>query len=472
LFVPEDIGLAGVIQAIAGWVAVFGCLSYEQAIPLSTDASETRATVRLCLALATAIFLLTTLAVAVGAPFADAILGTIDARRLLWIVPLIVLLTSLARIGSFAASRAGRYGIVSVSSFVDANLTRVVLIGLGLFIGSSAIHVLLGGVLGLTAELGVTGCVLLPLMFLRDTPSRHESSILSVAKHHIQFPAVQLWNNVLNTSARSLPVFLLGVFFGAQIAGFYVFGYRLISMPVSILGQSLAQVFYPEASAEWNRTSSAANAMCSGMHLLTRLCVFPTLALALLGPLIFAVFFGANWHEAGVYAQILAPLIGIQLIASPLSSIFLIRGRAGLLLGYNVMLLLSQCAALLLGVWVGGPRLSLVALCACSSLIYFHLLLSALRQGGISPGPILKPVLRELGMSVATLWPACIAYWIIGSPALALVALSAGGVLYAYLLYRTEPAAKAMLRRLTGSGRGSANMPFGDGAKVTAAPSV
>jgi len=446
LFSAEDMGSAGIIYAASAWIAVVGCLSYDQAIPLSVDAGEMRAIIRLCLVLAAIVFLATVLG-SMGAKGLGTLLGWGDVRRLVWFVPPTVLATCLVSIGYFAASRGGRYSLVSISGFVGANLTRILLIGMGLLFGSSAVAVLLAGVLGTASEVLITGLVFIPLVLAGADTRSHSVPLRVVAVRYRQFPAMQLWNNVLDASARSLPVFLLGGLFGAQVVGFYVFGYRLLSLPISLLGQSLAQVFYPEASAEWNRTGAVTHTAFSSISILSILFVFPTLMLILLAPLMFTFLFGENWYEAGVYAQILAPVIGVQLVVSPISSIFLIRRRAGLLFRYTVALLVGQSCGLLLGAWLGGARIGLALLSVCSSATYCHMLVSALKLGEVPWGPILASMTKQALVSLAVLLPASIAYWVLDLRELTLVAFASGALLYAFSLYHTEARIRRIVRQ-------------------------
>ncbi len=51
------------------------------------------------------------------------------------------------------------------------------------------------------------------------------------------------------------------------------------------------------------------------------------LGIILAGPSIFSLIFGKEWHEAGIYARILAPWIFLDFIRAPLSQIPIITGR-------------------------------------------------------------------------------------------------------------------------------------------------
>ena len=50
-------------------------------------------------------------------------------------------------------------------------------------------------------------------------------------------------------------------------------------------------------------------------------------AIALAGRSIFSIAFGAKWEIAGTYAQVLAPMALMWAVASPLSSILVVKNR-------------------------------------------------------------------------------------------------------------------------------------------------
>ena len=59
----------------------------------------------------------------------------------------------------------------------------------------------------------------------------------------------------MNTLSSNLPSLLLTYYFNPAIAGFFAFGYRLLTYPLSIIGSAFSQVFFQrgaEASHENN----------------------------------------------------------------------------------------------------------------------------------------------------------------------------------------------------------------------------
>lgn len=450
LFTPSDFGVAGIVGAIATWLTAFACLSYAQAIPLSVSKFETRALVWLCVLLTIGLLVPVTLVPLLGSGLLSDVIGEPTLKMLLWFVPVTFLFGSLSKVVAYTCSKEGRFGLLSVSGFSKVNVGRAVLIGLGWFLGGGALYLLLGNMIGAAVGLLVAAPLVLRILLKRIRDERpSDCTLISVAKRHRQFPKVQVWNSALNVASRSLPVLIMGACFGSSMVGYYFFGWKLLVLPMAILGSSFAQVFYPEAASEWNTTGAMSETVRQTVRTLSLICAFPVVAVGVLGPLLFTTFFGAVWHEAGVYSQILAPYLLMQLVASPVSKVFLIRQRAGLLLAYNITLLIGRSGAVVLGGQVGEPRVALICYSAVAFFVYFHLLATALRLGRTARRPVFSQLLREASRAFLLLLPAACAYWAARSAWLSLALLCAAGLAYYGWLYRRDPLVRAKIHSVT-----------------------
>jgi hypothetical protein len=181
---------------------------------------------------------------------------------------------------------------------------------------------------------------------------------------------------------------------------------------------------------------------------LSLICVFPIVAVAMLGPMLFETLLGSRWHEAGVYSQILAPWFLVVLLASPVASVFLIRKHASTPLCYNVILLVARPGALLLGKFLGGPRSALICFSAVGAAVFTHQLGRALRLGRVSRWRVGGLVLRELMRATMLLLPASFAYWLGSAQSICLAILCTATVAHLALLYRREPMVRAWTRAL------------------------
>ncbi|MFP4057183.1 MAG: oligosaccharide flippase family protein [Candidatus Brocadiia bacterium] len=450
LYLPRHFGLAGLVQSISTFLIAFACLGYPRAIPLSGSRGEARALVRLCLVLTGLLLLPVVLVPLLAGGLVASWLGEEAIEPLLWVVPLVFLLAGLRQTAQYSCSRERRFGTLALQNFGVTNAGRLGLIAFGGLLGGSALYVLLSNALGIAVGLLFGASVAARLGFGREEVERW--SLGAAARQHSQFPRVIVWSRALNAASRSVPVLLLGGLFTSAVVGYYTFGQRFLMLPMTILGTSVADVFYPQAASEWNATGRLEESFRKNVRVLSFFCIFPMVALCLLGPMMFATVFGSRWTEAGVYARLLAPAMVVVLLASPVSSVFSITRHAGLGLCYNVALLVGRAGSLLAGHWLGGPRTAVGCFALVSGLVFVHLMGSAMRLGGVARRPVACTVLREAALAGAFLLPAAAVEWLTGWSGAAWALLGAAGLGYYAWVYRRDPLVQvrvhSLLRRL------------------------
>ena len=121
----------------------------------------------------------------------------------------------------------------------------------------------------------------------------------------------------------------------------------MISGPLAIVGQAVNQVFTGETGLAIRRSQGMLGASVRGNVLrLLAVGALPAVVLIVFGPSLFALVFGAEWTEAGRYAQILALSYLAQFAVIPVSSILALTERQGQQLGWSVLRLLLTAGGL------------------------------------------------------------------------------------------------------------------------------
>jgi len=194
--------------------------------------------------------------------------------------------------------------------------------------------------------------------------------IKKAARRYRNFPLFDSWSTLLNTVSRNLPPFLLVYFFGPAVVGFFALGYRMISLPMGVLGHAVAQVYFQKAS-EAKREGNLAQVTKTAFRWLVILGLFPVFALMIVGPELFSVIFGQEWRDAGVYASILSPWLFFSFVSSPLSTIFSVLEKQ------------QELTALLLGGMTGNPFWAMAFMGGSGAVIYLWLCLWNLKNVGV-----------------------------------------------------------------------------------------
>ena len=450
LFPPGSFGVFEIFISVASVLMVVACFRYELSIPLGRSRSEASASFALSLAFA---FFSTLIVLALIPVFGERMARWFETprlRTLLWLMPIAVFLAGFRSSLRYMAARDGRFGLIAWSGLGSALGGISVPVLWGVVIGASATGLLAGYLTGI-----MSGILLLFVFLCRNLMidvKRTDFSfwmLWTVAKRHKKFPIFSTWSILLNTVSVRSPGFILGLFFSTTVAGYYSLGQRIVGLPVSLIGVSIAQVFLPAGAREYNETGTLSGLVRDMFGRLVQIGVFPAVVLIFLGPALFEFVFGHEWIEAGTYAQILACWSLFAFIYSPLSTVFAILNRQGLELLLNVLIVLGRVFGLLIGVTLWSPRGTLGIFVAFSVLATTGLLICILVLSRVSVLWASKKTLKYIIFSCVLILPIRLASWIIGTLGVTLAAVLAT-VIYITVLFRSEPMLKEFVRKSLG----------------------
>ena len=382
LFSPEAFGLLAIFTSITKVLGVVSCLRYEFAIMLPEEERDAVNLLALCCAIVTGISLLT---LPVMLFFESAIVTFLNAPGLagnLWLVAPFVFVTGLFAALNYWNSRTRRYGRLSVARVVSSVAITGGQLAAG-FGGSATGGALIGAsAFGQGVATGVLGA-----QIYRDDRrrfSRHVSltGIRSMLVRYRKFPLFESWSGLLNVSSWQLPSLLQPVFFSPVQVGYYSLAFRLIVLPMDLIGSAIQQVFFQRASNA-ERDGRLGDLTEPVFRILLRIGLFPMLTLALIGRELFSVVFGTAWAEAGLYTQLLAVWALVWFISSPLSTIYMVQEKQGFGLTMNIANFITRFAAIVAGGLTGSARLSILLFGVAGIVVYGFLCVRLLMFSGI-----------------------------------------------------------------------------------------
>lgn len=150
------------------------------------------------------------------------------------------------------------------------------------------------------------------------------NSFKSVAIKYIDYPKYGLIPAFLDIASVQGIVLILTWFYSKENLGYLGLTLLILSAPLSLVGTSFKEVFYQKITfiinaKEFNKSihffkRSALGLLCVGIPI----CII----VSIWGEALFSFAFGANWKMSGVYASVLSFSFLVQLVVSPLSSIF------------------------------------------------------------------------------------------------------------------------------------------------------
>ena len=294
----------------------------------------------------------------VGARLASA-LNTPDLEAYLWLVGPTVLVAGLYQSLTTWAVREGGFGVIAVSRAVQAvALVTVQLVG----------GVWHGGLFTLLAAVTVgwaMGAAVLALPLRHPDPSGRvrAGDLAQVARRYAHFPRFATWSSLLNRGALEMPPLALSAIYGPEVAGLFLLAYRALVVPANTIVQSVYQVYV-------HRGSQLVRFDPDGLRNLyrrttRRLFTWTLPAVIVLiaaGPMLFALFFGEAWREAGVYAQLMAPALLAFVPTAAIAASFTLVERPDLELRRECWrVLLIGCAFVLADSLGWSPRGAIAA---------------------------------------------------------------------------------------------------------------
>lgn len=452
LFTPADFGLLAIFTSITKVLSTVSCLRYEFAIMLPEEERDAVNLLALCIAIVTGISVLCLPVFLIFEPAIVSVLNAPDLAGHLWLVSPFVFISGLFVALNYWNSRSRQYGRLSVARIVSAVATTGGQLGAGMGGFPTGGALIAANTLGQGVATGI-----LAAQIYRDDRRRltrlvslHRMKALIV--RYKKFPLYESWSGLLNVASWQLPSLLLPVFFSPVQAGFYSLAFRLIMMPMDLVGSAIQQVFFQRASSA-KREGQLADLTESVFTILLKIVLFPMLTISVIGSELFALVFGPAWAEAGLYTQLLSVWAVLWFISSPLSTIYMIQENQGFGLKINLANFVSRFVALVAGGVIGSARLAILFFALAGIGVYGYLCVRLLVFSGIPAHRTLSIIFRAV-LQFIPLGILLVGLKLIGTPPLIhiSVGLAACAVFYVYLI-RSDSHFREVLTGLGVKGR-------------------
>jgi O-antigen/teichoic acid export membrane protein len=216
---------------------------------------------------------------------------------------------------------------------------------------------------------------------IQDTLLRKKDAI-NTLKRYKTFPMFVLPSSIIDITSIMMPLPIISGLYGLEAAGLYSLAQRVMTVPLSLIGSSVADVFYSQiADLQRSDRQKIMPAFWVMTRSLTLVGIVPAVILSLLGEPIFKLVFGAHWSQSGAMVALMSPWMLAQFIVSPISRIVLISNKQGVKLFYDIT---AFFIILVVPYWIhynGGSVLeALFWLSLCKALAYVLYFLIVWRQ--------------------------------------------------------------------------------------------
>ena len=164
----------------------------------------------------------------------------------------------------------------------------------------------------------------------------------AIAKNYLDFPRINLPHALIDLSKELFIAFYMIMTFEKEVLGLYDLSFRMLRVPIAVIGASIGQVFLKKAVDLRNDGKAIFPLLKKTMLLLFLVSIIPFSIIMFFGTDIFSLVFGKEWREAGYYTQIMTPWPMVNFLISPVSQVPIIlnKQRGFFILGITSTLLM------------------------------------------------------------------------------------------------------------------------------------
>lgn len=338
IYTPEDFGVFALFIAIISILGIIISARYDFAIILPKKDKDALHLLILSVLINFVLCLIFLIIVIIFNEKITLFLANPEISIWLYFVPFSLFTIGIYQSLSFWANRKKYYKELSISRVSQSSSSSVSNLAIGL-IGFNNIGLIVGQILGQTIA---------TLILIKLTWSEIRTKIIffkkiklfAIAKRYSKFPKYDILASLINVSSHQLTHILINIIFGAVTAGLFYFTQKILSLPISLIASSISDVFRQEATKEYQQFGNAWMVYKKTLRKLFFLGLIPSIILFLYSVEIFVLIFGEQWRISGEYAQILVPMLFLQFISSPLSSMLYIAEKQNINLVLQIVLFL------------------------------------------------------------------------------------------------------------------------------------
>lgn len=332
---PAELGVFAAVTGVIMFLVPLATARYDLAIVLPRSDEEALQLVRLSTLINTLVCALATVVLVVfGDIIARSWLHQPGARGwifaaggIAWVYAEVVLL-------SYWLTRKKNYRLIASNKIHQSVSTSGIQVGAsmaGLSVGGLVAASLIGQVAALANLLRKAGPE------LRRRPQT-ERTLRDLAVEYRKMPLLNGPNAIADSVRLNGMPIMLNALFSQAIAGHFAWAWRALQMPLSLINGAISQVFFQQlTTVERGQMTATVRKSIVRSALLG---VVPFGLLALLCPVLLPWFLSprnpAKWALAGQIGAVLVPWLFMNLMTSPVSTLFIVVRRQGTMLLFSL----------------------------------------------------------------------------------------------------------------------------------------
>jgi len=165
--------------------------------------------------------------------------------------------------------------------------------------------------------------------------------ILVLFRKYKEIPLYNTLLGAINTLSNQLPFLLLGKYFGIEVVAFYGMALKIILTPISLVGDSISQVFYKTATDIVNEKKDLYLFVIKTYKNLFILMLIPVVII-FISTYFFGFVLGDGWEKTGLISRLLLPWFVLGFLNRPVSGIITILKKQRIIFWSDIVLLIFR----------------------------------------------------------------------------------------------------------------------------------
>ena len=273
LYKPEEFGAFALYMAIASIFSVVVSGRYELAVILPENDEEAINVVALSVILSFIVSGTIFFAILLLRKILPRLIGNAEAVSFIYFIPITVLLTGIFNTFYYWSTRKLQYKRLVISKVSQTASTGLVNIAMGIKkLGSS------GLIFGYLFGQFITTVFLFSQIWKgeRETVQFIKKQIvIKQLYRYKKFPLYSIPADFINVMSNQLPIYILNLYFGGVIVGFYALTQRVLAAPISLISASVLDVFRQRASSDYAKSGDCRSIFLKTLAGLTAISILP-----------------------------------------------------------------------------------------------------------------------------------------------------------------------------------------------------
>lgn len=308
IYPPAIYGTLAVFTSLLSILIVVSAFKYEYAIPVPEKDDDAEYILILSLFIVSTLTIILFVILIVAGDLLAGIFHFEFIAPYYWLFCIGFFGISVYQILTFWALRSKDYFTITqtrIAQSISGSVSKIVLGTLAF----GSFGLICGEIIGRMVGIGTLGRTILPkiwqLIRTLDLPK-----LRSLAIRFKKFPEFSMPAGFINEISLQAPTILLASMFGFGIAGLYSLSYSMLVLPVSLISNSIMQVYFGEISELFRQKSDK---ILSLFRETTKNLFIVGAPVILIGAVIFPIFFplvfGSAWKDAGMFSLPLSILV-------------------------------------------------------------------------------------------------------------------------------------------------------------------